>query len=311
MATRKTHFNINFMGKRRFTTVLSGVLVIISIASLFTKGLNLGVDFTGGTLVEISYSNAVELPPIRRLLADSEFPDALVQYFGSAQDVLIRIPPQEATDSAEVSNRVLSLLSGSGRDVTMRRVEFVGPQVGEELKNDGGLAMLYALLGILVYVALRFQLRFSIGAIVALLHDVLIVLGIFSITGTNFDLTILAALLAVIGYSLNDTIVIFDRVRENFRRRREKPPVEVFNHSLNQTLSRTIMTSVTTLLVLVSLFIFGGEIIHGFSIALIIGVLIGTYSSVFVASPVTLALGVTQKDLMPVPKEGAHSDSMP
>jgi preprotein translocase subunit SecF len=225
--------------------------------------------------------------------------------------VLIRIPPSEGLNNADISSKTLNVLSGTGQDVQMRRIEFVGPQVGEELKNDGGLAMIYALMGILIYVAMRFQLRFSVGAIAALVHDVLITLGIFSITQFDFDLTVLAALLAVIGYSLNDTIVVFDRVRENFRKLREATPVEVFNVSLNQTLSRTIMTSLTTLLVLFSLFIFGGEIIHSFATALIIGVLIGTYSSLFVASPVTIALGITKEDLMPVKKEGAELDNMP
>ena len=311
MGIQKTRFNIKFMEKRKLAAIISSLLLIISIASLASKGLNLGIDFTGGTLVEVGYTNAVDLEPIRQSLTDSEFDDALVQYFGSAKDILIRIPPQEGLDTAEISSEILGLLSNTGAAVEMRRVEFVGPQVGEELKNDGGLAMLYALIGILLYVAMRFQMRFSVGAITALVHDVTITLGIFSITQMDFDLTVLAALLAVIGYSLNDTIVVFDRVRENFRKLRENTPIEVFNHSLNQTLSRTIMTSLTTLLVLTALFIFGGEIIHSFATALIIGVLIGTYSSIFVASPVTLALGITKEDLMPVQKEGAELDNIP
>ena len=311
MGIQKTRFNIKFMEKRKLAAIISSLLLIISIASLASKGLNLGIDFTGGTLVEVGYTNAVDLEPIRQSLTDSEFDDALVQYFGSAKDILIRIPPQEGLDTAEISSEILGLLSNTGAAVEMRRVEFVGPQVGEELKNDGGLAMLYALIGIPLYVAMRFQMRFSVGAITALVHDVTITLGIFSITQMDFDLTVLAALLAVIGYSLNDTIVVFDRVRENFRKLRENTPIEVFNHSLNQTLSRTIMTSLTTLLVLTALFIFGGEIIHSFATALIIGVLIGTYSSIFVASPVTLALGITKEDLMPVQKEGAELDNIP
>ena len=241
----------------------------------------------------------------------SEFKDATIQYFGSANDILIRIPPSEGLNNADISNKILSLLKDTGSNIEMRRVEFVGPQVGEELKDDGGLAMIYALMGIFIYVALRFQRRFAVGAIAALVHDVLITLGIFSITHFDFDLTVLAALLAVIGYSLNDTIVVFDRVRENFHKVREATSTEIFNFSLNQTLSRTLVTSLTTLLVLVALFIFGGEIIHSFATALIIGVLIGTYSSIFVASPVTLALGITREDLMPVQKEGADLDTMP
>lgn len=306
-----TRFNFDIMGKRKITSFISGLLIILSITSLAIQGLNLGIDFTGGTLVEVSYSADVELTQVRDALSNSEFSHAVIQYFGSAHDVLIRIPPSEGLNNADISSKTLNVLSGIGQDIEMRRVEFVGPQVGEELKSDGGLAMIYALFGILLYVAMRFQLRFSVAAIVALVHDVLITLGIFSVIQIDFDLTVLAALLAVIGYSLNDTIVVFDRVRENFRKLRELTPVEVFNVSLNQTLGRTIITSLTTLLVLAALFFFGGEIIHSFAIALITGVLIGTYSSIFVASPVTIALGITKEDLMPVQKEGAEIDSMP
>ena len=311
MSIQKTRFNINFMGGRGAAALISGLLIMASIFALASRGLNLGIDFTGGTLVEAGYPAPVDLKPIRAALAGSEFDDAQIQYFGSARDILIRIPSRAGLNNATISNNILNLLAQSGQGAEMRRVEFVGPQVGEELKNDGGLALLYALFGILLYVALRFQMRFSIGAIAALVHDVLITLGVFSITGMDFDLTVLAALLAVIGYSLNDTIVVFDRVRENFRRLREHGPVEVFNYSLNQTLSRTLMTSLTTMLVLVALLIFGGEIIRGFSMALIIGVLIGTYSSIFVASPVTLALGISREALLPVQKEGADLDSAP
>ena len=306
-----TRFNFDLMGKRKLAVIFSGLLLIISIASLSIQGLSLGIDFTGGTLVEAGYEEAVELAKVRDALVNSEFNNAVVQYFGSANDILIRIPPAEGLNNADISNKILDLLSTTGENVEMRRIEFVGPQVGDELKNDGGLAMIAALGMIMLYVAMRFQMRFSVGAIAALVHDVLITLGIFSITHYDFDLTVLAALLAVIGYSLNDTIVVFDRVRENFRKLRESTPVEVFNVSLNQTLSRTIMTSLTTLMVLIALFIFGGEIIHSFATALIIGVLIGTYSSIFVASPVTIALGITREDLMPVQKEGAELDDLP
>lgn len=288
--------------------MISGVLLVASILSLSLQGLNLGIDFTGGTIVEIGYQQAADLDQVRQQLLQSEFSDAVVQYFGTANDILIRIPPLEGMNSADVSNKVLSML---GDGVEMRRVEFVGPQVGEELKNDGGLAMLYALVGIFIYVALRFQRRFSMGAIAALVHDVVITIGLFSIFKFNFDLAVLAAILAVIGYSLNDTIVVFDRVRENFHKLRETPPVEVFNISLNETLSRTIVTGLTTLLVLIALLIFGGETIKGFSIALISGIVVGTYSSIYVASPVTLALGVSKEDLMPVKKEGAELDDLP
>ena len=308
---QQARFNFDLMGKRKIAAVISGLLLILSIASLSIQGLSLGIDFTGGTLVEAGYGEAVELGVVRDALVNSEFNNAIVQYFGSANEILIRIPPSEGLNNADISSKILEVLSTTGENVEMRRIEFVGPQVGDELKNDGGLAMIAALAMIMVYVAMRFQMRFSVGAIAALVHDVLITLGIFSITHFDFDLTVLAALLAVIGYSLNDTIVVFDRVRENFRKLRESTPVEVFNISLNQTLSRTIMTSLTTLMVLIALFVFGGEIIHSFATALIIGVLIGTYSSLFVASPVTIALGITREDLMPVQKEGAELDDLP
>ena len=305
----KEKLNIDFMGKRRLAAFFSISLIVISIASLVIQGLNFGIDFTGGTLVEVGYAQPVELESIRSALAVSEFGEATVQSFGSTSDVLIRLAPKQGSNTADISGAILELLRAGDQSVEMRRVEFVGPQVGEELTEDGGLAMLYALLGILIYVALRFQMRFSVGAIAALVHDVVITIGIFSILQLNFDLTVLAALLAVIGYSLNDTIVVFDRIRENFHKMRKVTPVEVMNTSLNQTLSRTIMTSLTTLLVLAALFLVGGEIIHGFATALIIGVLIGTYSSIFVASPVTLALGISKEDLMPVEKEGVDQKS--
>ena len=301
----------NFMGMRKVTSIVSALLIIFSISTLSYQGLNLGIDFTGGTLVEVGYPEAVNLDKLRQSFSDSEFNDVAIQYFGSAKEILIRMPPQQGLNSADVSSKLLDLLSSNNFSAEMRRVEFVGPQVGEELREDGGLAMLYALLCIMVYVAFRFQMRFSVGAVSALIHDVIITLGFFSITRFNFDLTILAALLAVIGYSLNDTIVVFDRVRENFRKIRDKTPVEVFNISLNQTLSRTLMTSFTTLLVLIALFFLGGEIIHGFSMALIFGVLIGTYSSIYIASPVTLTLGIKKEDLMPVKKEGVNLENQP
>ena len=309
MSMKKIQFN--FMGMRKVTSIVSASLIIFSISTLSYQGLNLGIDFTGGTLVEVGYPEAVNLDKLRQSFSDSEFNDVAIQYFGSAKEILIRIPPQQGLNSADVSSKLLDLLSSNNFSAEMRRVEFVGPQVGEELREDGGLAMLYALLCIMVYVAFRFQMRFSVGAVSALIHDVIITLGFFSITRFNFDLTILAALLAVIGYSLNDTIVVFDRVRENFRKIRDKTPVEVFNISLNQTLSRTLMTSFTTLLVLIALFFLGGEIIHGFSMALIFGVLIGTYSSIYIASPVTLMLGIKKEDLMPVKKEGVNLENQP
>lgn len=305
----KNNLAINFMAQRKAAFVFSFVLLIVSLGSLLTQGLNFGIDFTGGTIVEVGYQKAVELNKVRAALADSKFHGAVVQYFGTANDILIRIPPTEALNSVDISSQILELLQQGGQQADMRRVEFVGPQVGDELAEDGGLAMVYALLCIMVYVALRFQLRFSAGAIVALIHDVIITIGYFSVTRMEFDLSVLAAILAVIGYSLNDTIVVFDRIRENFHRMRKAEPVKVINASLNQTLSRTLMTSLTTLLVLLALFFFGGEIIHSFATALIIGVVIGTYSSLYIASPVTLVLGITRKDLMTIEKDGAGVDN--
>lgn len=309
MTNSKQQKNYDFMGKRKLAAVFSSLLILVSISSLIMNGLNFDIDFTGGTLIELGYQETVELNNVRSTLADSMFSDAVVQYFGSAKDVLIRIAPKEGLNSAAISNELIDLLKITGQTADLRRVEFVGPQVGEELTEDGGLAMIYALLCIFVYVALRFQMRFSVGAIAALVHDVTITLGFFSVTGMDFGLSVLAAILAVIGYSLNDTIVVFDRIRENFRRMRKATPVEVVNASLNQTLSRTIITSLTTLMVLTALFIFGGEIIHAFSTALIVGVMIGTYSSIYIASPVTLAMGVSKQDLMAVEKEGTDPQS--
>ncbi len=291
--------NINFLGMRKYTIVLSIILLLTSLAALVTKGLNFGIDFTGGTVVEVGYQDSANLESIRSVLTEQGY-DASVQYFGSSKDVLIRLAPIEGVDQAELGGNIIAALrSAASGDVDMRRVEFVGPQIGEELRDQGGLAMLWALFGILVYVALRFEFRFSIGAIIALVHDVLITLGFFSITGFEFDLTVLAAVLAVIGYSLNDTIVVYDRIRENFRSLRRASTEDSINTSINQTLARTVMTSITTLIVLITLFMIGGETIHSFAVALIVGVLIGTYSSIFVASTATLLMGVTAEDLLP------------
>lgn len=301
---KTTH--IDFLGQRKSAVVISCLLIAISIGSLLMNGLNFGVDFTGGTLVEIRYDEAVDPQRVRDTLDATEFADAQIQAYGSVQDILIRLAPRADESSADLSNALLETLLAAGHEVELRRVEFVGPQVGEELTEDGGLAMLYALIGILIYVGLRFETRLAVGSVAALLHDVILIIGFFSLTRMSFDLSVLAAILAVIGYSLNDTIVVFDRVRENFRRLRERPPVEVFNISLNQTLSRTIMTGVTTLLVLGALLIFGGETMQGFSVALILGVVVGTYSSIYVASAISMALGISKQDLMPVPKEGVE-----
>ncbi len=304
----KDKLKIDFMGKRKIALAISIALIIVSIAAMSVRGLNLGIDFTGGTIVEVGYPDTVELEMVRQALSSSGFKDAIVQHFGTTKDVLIRLPvaaPDE--DKGSLSDRVIDALGSTGAP-EMRRVEFVGPQVGEELRDKGGLAMLYALIGILIYVALRFEWRFSLGAVAALVHDVILVVGFFAITQVEFDLTVLAALLAVIGYSLNDTIVVFDRIRENFRRIRKATSKIIINTSINQMLSRTLMTSLTTLLVLVALFLFGGKVIHAFSIALIVGVIVGTYSSIYIASSSLLTLNVSKEDLMPVESANESED---
>lgn len=304
---------IDFLSIRRLTTMLSLAFVILSIVSLLTQGLKPGIDFTGGTLVELAYEQAVDLDEIRQALSKEGFEGAVVQHFGSSREVMIRLLPTEQTaNSSELSNHIMRAINSHvSQKGELRRVEFVGPQVGEELTEDGGLAMLIALFCILIYVTFRFEYRLALGAVTALAHDVIITLGMFSVFQVEFDLTVLAALLAVIGYSLNDTIVVFDRVRENFRLLRKGTPTDIINISLNQTLSRTLMTSGTTLLVLVALFIFGGEIIHYFALALIFGIVVGTYSSIYVASPVALSLGVSKEDLMVVKVDRDDLDDIP
>ena len=307
---RKT--NIDFMSRRNMALAFSTVLIVISIVSLVTRGLNFGLDFTGGTLIEVGYTSAPNTAEVRENLANAGF-DSVVQTFGAATDIVVRIPPSEIEESsAELSTRVLAALSqGVEGEIEMRRVEFVGPQVGEELAEQGILAVIYAMVGVFLYVMFRFQWRFSVGAVAALFHDITISMGVISLVQIEFDLTVVAAILAVVGYSLNDTIVLFDRIRENFPRYRKRQPIEVVNTSINETLSRTLMTSTTTLLVLMALFYFGGEIIHGFAFTLIIGVLVGTYSSIYVASSALLMLGVSKYDLMEVEKEGATLDARP
>jgi len=297
---------IDFMGRRRIAVVFSAIVLLASIGSLATRGLNFGLDFTGGTLVEVAYPAAPSLEAVRGALAESGYENFTVQTFGTASDIVLRLPAEEVTgEDADVTTAALEALAQVDPGVEVRRVEFVGPQIGEELANQGGLALIYALAGILLYVSFRFQWRFAVGAVAALVHDVLVVLGALSLFQVSFDLTVVAALLAVIGYSLNDTIVVYDRLRENFRVKRKGSAVELTNLSINQMLSRTVMTSVTTLLVLIALFYFGGEIIHAFAYTLIVGVIVGTYSSIFVASNAAILLGVSKHDLMPVAKEGA------
>ena len=304
--------NIDFMSQRKVALVFSLILIVVSITSLATRGLNFGLDFTGGTLIEVGYPSAPDTTEVREQLAGAGF-DSVVQTFGAATDIVVFIPPSEVAESnAELSTRVLSTLSqGVEAEIEVRRVEFVGPQVGDELAEQGILAVIYAMVGVFLYVMFRFQWRFSVGAVAALFHDIIISMGVISLVQVEFDLTVVAALLAVVGYSLNDTIVLFDRIRENFPRYRKRQPVEVVNTSINETLSRTLMTSTTTLIVLVSLFLFGGEIINGFAFTLIVGVLIGTYSSIYVASTTLLLMGVSKYDLMEVEKEGASLEVRP
>ena len=329
---RDTQFD--FLGKRRLAGMISLALITLGIASLLVRGLNFGIDFSGGTLVEVSYKDSVTVERVREQLKSARFDDARVQYFGTSRDILIRLPARSVDNNAAISSDIMETLrlpfletlaespqggvqqcvSGLGLgecSVQMRRVEFVGPQVGGELTEKGGLAMIYALIGILIYVAWRFEWRFALGAVAALVHDVLITISFFSLFGLEFSLPVLAALLAVIGYSLNDTIVVFDRIRENFRKMRKGRAVEVMNSSINQTLRRTILTSMTTLLVVATLLLIGGEVIKGFSTALFIGILVGTYSSIFIASPVVLGLGISREDMLAVKNEEAEVDGLP
>ncbi|MFT6028600.1 MAG: preprotein translocase subunit SecF [Oleiphilaceae bacterium] len=301
---------IDFMGKRKIAAIFSIFILLVSIGSIAFKGLNLGLDFTGGTLIEVEYTVAPNLEDVRVQLLNSGYDDVVVQNFGASTSVLVRLAE---SFNDKVGLQVVSSLTSSGEAVELKRAEFVGAQVGEELREQGGLGLLLALGLVMIYVALRFQFKFSVGAVAALIHDVIIVIGFFSILGWDFDLTVLAALLAVIGYSLNDTIVVADRIRENFRLLRKIEPLEVINISLTQTLSRTIVTSLTTILVLLSLFFFGGEMINGFAKALLVGVFVGTYSSIYVASNILILMGITKEDLIApiVEKEGEELDEIP
>ena len=302
-------FSIDFMGKRKLALATSLLLIILSIASLGKNGLNLGIDFTGGYLIEVGYPNDADIESIRNALANNNFKDAQVQNFGTSRDVLIRIAPSSDMNKANISDTILNTLKqASEQSIEMRRVEFVGPQVGAELRDQGGMAMLVALFFILIYVSLRFQFKSAVGAILALIHDVIITIGCFSILQLDFDLSVLAAILAIIGYSLNDTVVVLDRIRETFRNVRKSSPSEIINLSINQTMSRTLMTSFTTLIVLLALFFIGGEVIHGFATALIIGVVIGTYSSIYVASSTLMAMNIKKQDFLVQTKEEVVDD---
>jgi preprotein translocase subunit SecF len=309
--SKKTKFD--FLGRRKPAFLLSAFLMVGSLILVIpgVRGLNFGIDFTGGVLVELGYQAAADLPDIRERLAANGFADAQVQNFGTASDVLIRVLPREGLAGQAVAEQMLDVLRAGDDSAELRRTEFVGPQVGDELAEQGALAMLIAMLMILLYIGARFQWKFAVGAIVATLHDPIITLGFFAITGMTFDLSVLAAMLAIVGYSVNDTIVVFDRIRENFRKIRRGSSQEIMNLSVNETLSRTIMTAFTTSLVVIAMLFLGGETLRGFSTALIVGILIGTYSSVFVASALALELKATPVDLMPPAKEKSGADSTP
>jgi preprotein translocase subunit SecF len=302
-------FNIPFMKYRKIAAYASLALFVISIISLSFRGLSLGLDFSGGTLVEVTYENSVNLEEVRGMLTNNGFDDYQVVNFGSDRDVLIKIADQPG--NSQLGDEVFALVQANDPDTELKRVEFVGPQIGSELRDQGGLGMLVALAMILLYVAFRFQYKFALGAVTALAHDVIIILGLFSLFAWDFDLTVMAALLAVIGYSLNDTIVVSDRIRENFRSQRGIESIEVVDLSINQMLARTLITSLTTLLVLLALYFLGGELIRGFALALIIGVIIGTYSSIYVVANMLIMFAINQEDMAIPEPEGAEFDDMP
>ena len=297
----------NFMGLRKFALAFSILMLVASVVSLSTKVIVFGLDFSGGTQIEVGYEKPADVSVLRQQLVSAGFESPVVVHFGAETDVLIRLQGEPDQTLAE---RVYSVLQSNGDNIELRRVDFVGPQVGEELREDGGLGMLAALAVVMLYVAVRFQFKFALGAVLALVHDVIITMGFFSIFALEFDLTVLAAVLAVVGYSLNDTIIVFDRIRENFRKIRKADPVDVINESMSQTLWRTINTSFTTMLVLLALFFLGGELIHNFSVALIVGIGVGTYSSIYVASTLLLALNIQREDILE-PVEGELVDDLP
>lgn len=301
-------FKVDFMRYAPVMLALSALLVVASVVSLAVRGLNFGIDFTGGTLVEVQYPAPVELSQVQAALADHGLDKAVVQYFGTRSEVLVRIPVGEAGSGGELSTRVLQALDAGGSDgVTLQRVEFVGPQVGDELVTNAALALLYAILAIGAYVAFRFEYRFAIGAIVALAHDAIITVGFCSLIGLEFDLTVVAAVLTVIGYSINDTVVIYDRIRENFPRMRKASTREVINRSVNETMTRTIATTATVVLALLPLVLFGGDAIHSFSLAMLMGVIAGAYSTIYVASWSLLPTGLSSRDMIAPPKENAQT----
>ncbi len=303
-------FNIDFMGKRKIAATMSIVLIVLSLGVLLVQGLNLGLDFTGGTLVEVEFVEPTAPADIRELLDSAGFENGIVQYFGTERDLLIRMPPQSSVEQARLGDELVSTLRQRHPEVVLRQSNYIGPAVGEELTEDAGLALIAALAVVMLYILFRFTKQFSVGAVAALAHDVVLTLGIFAVFQWTFDLSVLAAVLAVIGYSLNDTIVVSDRIRENFRKIRKGTIIDIINKSLNQTLGRTLVTSTTTLFVLVALLVAGGETIRGFAAALTIGVIVGTYSSIYIASNMLILLKMTREDLL-VPEKENLDEAMP
>ncbi len=303
--------DLRLMRHARITSIVSAVIFLVAVVLLIARGLNLGIEFTGGTMMEVRYPQAVNLNQVRDTLEAGNFRDASVQNFGTSLDVLIRLPVKAGVSSAQLSEQVLQVLRAQNDKVEVRRVEFVGPQVGAELVNDGGLALILVSIGIMVYLAIRFEWRFAVGAVVATAHDLVILLGLFSLLQWEFTLTVLAAMLAILGYSVNDTVVVFDRIRENFRKMRKGTIAEIIDNAITSTLSRTIMTSATTLLMVLAMLFLGGETLFYFALTLAIGIVVGTYSSVLVASPIVMWLGISRADMMPVVKKDGEVDDRP
>lgn len=301
----------DFFGKRRYAYIVSILLLLASIASLATRGINLGLDFTGGVVIEVGYPKAADLDAVRSLLKKNHFNEAVVQYFGTSESVMIRLPPAKAENQNQLADHVLAALKTEEPGVQMRRVEYVGPAVGKELFNSGALAMLTVLGGLLLFVSLRYQLKMAAGAVITLSHDLIMILGFLSITQIEFNLTVLAAYLALAGYSINDMIVVFDRMRENFRKMRKGTEIEIMNASVNQTMSRTVMTALTTFLSVLALFVFGGESLFGFSATLLVGIVLGTFSSIYVASSLSLDMGLKRQDLLKLTDKERVIDTAP
>lgn len=301
------HSKIDFLGLRNISIAISALLLLASVIAIASKGLNYGLDFTGGVLVEVAYQEPIEIAQVREALTGGGYEHAVVQSLGSAREFAIRLQPQAGQKNANaLASEVVKTLATNRTDVTLKRHDFVGPQVGEELRNDGIVAVIFVIIGIMVYIGARFEWRFAIAAIASELHDTLITVGFFALTQREFDLTVLASVLAVVGYSINDKVVVFDRVRELFRASHKAEPAEVLNKAINSTLSRTIITALFTALTMVALYLFGGPVVQGFALTMIIGIVIGTLSSIFFANPILLWLGVSKQDLMPVAKDNSE-----